>query len=557
MESNVSSPVSIYALGGLGEVGKNMYCIENDKTIIIIDAGVKFPGTEFPGIDYIVPDFTHLKNNRHKVKALFVTHGHEDHIGGIPFLLQHLNIPFIYAPALSAALINNKLDDSKISHENMIKIYDDETTVTVDSFKVSFFRVTHSIPDSFGIVVDTNEGRIVSTGDFKVDLTPIGKDIALNKMAKIGLEGIDLLLSDSTNAEKEGYTPSEKNVFDSINDIIKNAPGRLIVSTFASNLSRISQICEASLINGRKITIVGRSMEKAVEIARGLGYIKVPDNILISASDIKQYKNNQILILCTGSQGEPMAALSRITSGEHKDIHIMPGDTVVFSSSPIPGNGVMIEKICNQLARCGAEVITNSILSDIHSSGHASKQELRLVLKIFNPRHFMPMHGDYRMLLQHADLAVSLGMDRNNVFVLENGDSLTLTKGKVKRGYPVDHGSTFIDGNDINGLAEVVMQDRRLLTENGMLTVAVVVDTKANKLMLDPEIIPQGLIFRDDIKYYAEIAKKVRFAIEEKLKEKTTFSDIKLTIKDTVGQYMYKVAHSKAIVIPVVMEYKK
>ena len=324
MANTLSMPISVYALGGLGEVGKNMYCIENEETIIIIDCGVRFPGVEFPGIDYVVPDFTHLKNNRNKVKALFITHGHEDHIGGIPFLIQSLNIPVIYAPRLAAALIRNKMEESRMSDRLPLIEYTDDTVVKVDSFKVSFFRVTHSIPDSFGVVVDTPEGRIVSTGDFKVDLTPIGPDINLTKMAKLGQEGVDLLLSDSTNAENEGYTPSEKNVLDAIDDVFSKAAGRLIVSTFSSNISRIQQICEVAAKYERKIVIIGRSMEKAMDISRGYGYIKIKDDMIISPEEIKNFKSNQIVIICTGSQGEPMAALSRIANGEHKDVHISP-----------------------------------------------------------------------------------------------------------------------------------------------------------------------------------------------------------------------------------------
>lgn len=551
MDKSISMPVSVYALGGLGEVGKNMYCIENDRTIVIIDCGVRFPGVEFPGIDYIVPDFTHLKNNRNKVKALFITHGHEDHIGGIPFLLQHINIPVIYAPRLAAALIKNRLEEHKMSERVNILEYDEDTTIRVDNFDVSFFRVTHSIPDSFGVVVDTSEGRIVSTGDFKVDLTPVGPDIEITKMAKLGNEGVDLLLSDSTNAENEGYTPSEKNVLDSINEVFENAAGRLIISTFSSNISRIQQICETAVKFNRKIVIVGRSMEKAVEISRGFGYIHVPDASIIETQDIKQYKANEILVLCTGSQGEPMAALSRIATGDHKDVHIMPGDTVVFSSSAIPGNGIMIEHVVNQLTRSGADVVTNSILSDIHSSGHPAKQELRLVLKLFKPKYFMPMHGEYRMLRLHAELATTVGVPLENTFVLDNGDCLTLARGKVSRGYQVEHGNTYIDGKDINGLAEAVMADRRILTDDGMITIAISVDSRTNKLLVPPIFFAQGVIEK---KKGTEIVRAlVEKAIREKLETKTSFSELKAVIKQTAGDYIYNTTDRRPMIIPVIM----
>ena len=553
MEKSISSPVSVYALGGLGEVGKNMYCIENDEQIIIIDAGVKFPGVEFPGIDYIIPDFTHLKNNRNKIKALFITHGHEDHIGGIPFLLQNVNIPVIYAPRLAAALIKNRLEEHRIGERANIVEYTDTTVVKVGKFIVSFFRVTHSIPDSFGVVVDTPEGRIVSTGDFKVDLTPVGPDIALHRMADLGKEGVDLLLSDSTNAENEGHTPSEKNVYDSINEIFENAAGRVIVSTFSSNISRIQQICQSALVHNRKITIIGRSMEKAVTISRDFGYIKIPEASIIPTSDIKQYKNNEILIICTGSQGEPMAALSRIAGGEHKDVHIQPGDTVVFSSSAIPGNGIMIDHVVNLLSRAGADVVTNSILSDIHSSGHPAREELKLVLKLFQPKYFMPMHGEYRMLRLHAELAQSLGMPAENTFVLNNGDSLTLSRGKISRGYPVEHGNTYIDGKDINGLKDSVMEDRRVLTDDGMLAITLSIDSKKNEIVVEPTFWGMGIIQENEDETYQDLKQILTKAIREKLQTRTIFSELKIIIKELASDYLYKKNRRKPMIIPVIM----
>lgn len=553
MEKNVSLPVSIYALGGLGEVGKNMYCIENDESIIIIDCGVRFPGVEFPGIDYIIPDFTHLKNNRNKIKALFITHGHEDHIGGIPFLLQNVNIPVIYAPQLAAALIKNRLEEHRILDRSKIIVYDELTKVKVDRFHISFFRVTHSIPDSFGVVVDTPEGRIVSTGDFKIDLTPVGPDIALSRIAELGQEGVDLLLSDSTNAENEGYTPSEKNVYDAINEVFDNANGRVIISTFSSNISRIQQICQSAVLHNRKITIVGRSMEKAVEISRQLGYIKIPDASIIQTQDVKLYKPNEVVILCTGSQGEPAAALSRIANGEHKEIHITTGDTVVFSSSAIPGNGLMIARMVNLLTRCGADVVNNSILSDIHSSGHPSKQELRLALKLFKPKYFMPMHGEYRMLLLHAQLAESLGIPKENTFVIDNGDCLVLHHNKVTRGYQVQHGNTYIDGKDINGLADAVMDDRRKLTEDGMFAVAISVDARTNQLLMPTKFYSLGAIHANFAQEIEDCRLLVENAVKEKLLTKTNFAELKNIVRTITSDYIYKKTNRKPMIIPVVM----
>lgn len=553
MDKKISKPVSAYALGGLGEVGKNMYCFENENQIVIIDCGVKFPGVELPGIDYIVPDFTHLKNNKNKIRALIITHGHEDHIGGIPFLIQNVNIPVIYAPRLACALIKNRLEEYRMSDQVKIVEYNNDSKFTIGDFDISFFRVTHSIPDSFGVVIDTSEGRIVSTGDFKVDLTPIGPDIELQRIAELGHQGVDLLLSDSTNAENEGYTPSEKNVFDSINEIFNEARGRIIVSTFSSNISRIQQICESAVKHNRKIAIVGKSMEKAVDISRGFGYIKIPDKSIITTEEVKNCKGSEVLVLCTGSQGEPNAALSRISGGEHKDIHIIPGDTVVFSSSAIPGNGIMIAHIVNLLVRAGAECITNSVLADIHSSGHPSKQELRLVLKLFNPKYFMPMHGEYRMLRCHAEIAQELGMPASNCFVLDNGDSLTLAKHKVTVGYPVEHGVSYIDGKDIKGLANPVMEDRKILIEDGMFIIAVSIDSHSNSLLMPPVIYNKGVILRHNNKTIDEVQEIVEKAIKIALTKKPNFAELKLIIKDEVSRYIYSKTRRTPMVIPVIM----
>lgn len=546
-------PVSIYALGGLCEVGKNTYCIENANTLIIIDAGVLFPGNEFPGIDYLVPDYTHLKNNRSKIKALFITHGHEDHIGGIPYLIQNVHIPVIYAPKLAAALIKNRLESFRLLDRVKIVEYDENSKINIDDFVVSFFRVTHSIPDSFGIVVDTSEGRIITTGDFKIDLTPIGPDIQLNKIAKLGSEGVDLLLSDSTNSENEGYTPSERNVFDSINDIFLKAQGRLIVATFSSNISRIQQICECALLHNRKIAIVGRSMENAVAIARDYGYIKVPDSTIIDASSIKYYDNSEIVILCTGSQGEEMAALSRIAQGDHRDIKIIPGDTVIFSSSAIPGNGVSIDNVVNQLTKCGADVITNSILSDIHSSGHPAKQELRLMLKLLKPKYFMPVHGEYRMLTIHGDIAKSVGLKKENIFVLENGQSVSLVKHKCELGYQIPWGVTFIDGSDINGLPRSVIEDRRLLNEDGMVAIVMGLNPKTNVMVHSPHIATRGFVFDKHVKLISDIEKEIEKNILMLLHGKTSYAELKTTMKNVAQQMIYKETNRQPMIIPLII----
>lgn len=556
LNKSMLNPVKVYALGGLGEVGKNTYCIEDDNSLIILDAGVKFPEDDLVGVDYVIPNYQHLKDNQNKIRGLFITHGHEDHIGGIPFLVKTVKIPVIYAPKLAAALIRQKLDDQKVKERITIVEYDENTNVKAGDFNVSFFRVTHSIPDSFGICVDTTEGRIVDTGDFKIDLTPVGPDIQLHKIASIGQQGVDLLLADSTNAEKEGWTPSEKNVLNSINEIFDKAPGRLIISTFSSNISRIQQIINCTMTHNRKVVILGRSMINTVECARKFGYIKIPNSLIVEADDVSAVKDNQLVILCTGSQGEPMAALSRIANGQFRGLRIIPGDTVVFSSSPIPGNGVSISRVVNQLTRAGADVITNSIFSEIHSSGHPSRQELRMNLKLFNPKYFMPAHGEYHMLKLHADLAVTLGIPRENIFVLGNGDTVVLENHKIKDGDKIPADDIYIDGYDINGVSTAVIRDRRILQDDGMVSVLLSLDSKNNRLLCSPKVVTVGFvsygIYEEHLTRHASL--QVSEAIAELFKSKhVTFNDIKNTVRSVVSKYYYRKTQRNPMIIPLIM----
>ena len=548
-------PVSIYALGGLCEVGKNTYCIESDDSLIVIDAGVMFPDENHPGVSFVIPDYQKIRSSRQKLKALIITHGHEDHIGAIPFLVQNVHVPVIYAPKLAAALIRHKLEDHRIREPINIVEYDENSIFNIGEFKVSFFYVTHSIPDAYGVVVDTPHGRIVHTGDFKIDLSPVGKQFELAKLSQIGTEGVDLLLSDSTNAEIEGYTPSESNVLKSINDIFDAAHGRIIVSTFSSNISRIQQICQVAVEHNRKILILGRSMEFAVQVAREYGYIKVKDTSFIQPEDLSDYKKEEIAILCTGSQGEDMAALSRIANGTHKDVTLYPGDTVVFSSSAIPGNGVFIDTVVNTLVRKGAVVLKNSVLYAVHSSGHPSKQELRLMIRLTKPKYFMPIHGDYRMLKIHADLATTVGVEKGNTFVLENGDSLLLSKHKITKGphYPAE--PIYIDGRDIGGLNEAVIHDREILQQDGLVAVVVAIDSKKSKLVGKPEIITRGFMSNNP-EINQNISEIVELSLQKKLSEKVTFADIKNDIRGSVANYVYFKSERKPLVIPVVMDMK-
>lgn len=554
-----NNPIKIYALGGLGEVGKNTYCIESERHLIIIDAGVKFPEDDLVGVDYVIPNYTHLKNNQGKIRALFITHGHEDHIGAIPFLVKAIKVPVIYAPRLAAALIRQKLEEKKCKEKVNIIEYDENSNIVAGEFNVSFFRVTHSIPDSFGICVDTSEGRIVTTGDFKIDLTPVGPDIQIAKMADIGESGVDLLLADSTNAEKEGWTPSERNVINSINEIFDKAPGRLIISTFSSNVSRIQQIVESTILHHRKLVVVGRSMVNTLEYARKFGYIKIPTTILRTVETMHDCKDSEMVILCTGSQGEPMAALSRIANGTFKNLHIIPGDTVVFSSSPIPGNGTSINKVVNLLTRLGADVITNSVFSDIHSSGHPSRKELQLNLKLFNPKYFMPAHGEYHMLKLHADLAKNIGIPSENIFVLGNGDTLVLNNHKITDGERIIADDVYIDGNDINGVSTAVIRDRKILQDDGMVSVLICLDSKSNKLAAAPKVITCGFVSNGAAE--SHLTRHASIQVQEALNNllqttnKVTFGDIKNTIRSVVSKYYFRKTQRNPMIIPLIMNY--
>lgn len=548
----------IYALGGLNEVGKNTYCIEHGNNIIIIDAGVKFPESEFPGVDYVIPDYSYLIKNRARIKALFITHGHEDHIGGIPFLLQSIDIPIIYASRLSAGLIKHKLEETGLeSRINIVEI-DSTKTIKIGPITVEFFATTHSIPDSYGLIIETPNGRIVTTGDFKVDLTPLGQDIDFYKITQTASKGVTLYMADPTNAEVPGYSKSERDVAISLNDIFKDATGRIIIATFASNVHRIQQIIENAVKHNRKILVFGRSMENAIATGRKLGYIKCPDNYLFDMETAKvyAYQNlNEILILCTGSQGEPMAALSRIANNTHKVIKIIPGDTVIFSSNPIPGNLSPVNKVINMLSKNGAEVIVNSALYSIHTSGHAQREELKLMLKLFSPKYFMPIHGEYRMLKLHADMAVGMNVvKKENTFVLSNGDMLVMSNGVVTRGKKIDADAVYIDGKDITGIESAVITDRKILSNDGLIAVVVPIDAKTNTLLKQPSIVSRGFIFlkeRGDLLIEAE--KVVYSALIRLMKNKVTFSHIKKVIRESVSKFVYAKTNRQPIIIPVIL----
>ncbi|MDO5108753.1 MAG: ribonuclease J, partial [Erysipelotrichaceae bacterium] len=417
---NHATDTLVYALGGLGEIGKNMYCFEHDNEIVIVDCGVKFPEEDLLGVDYVIPDYSYLAKNHDKVKALIITHGHEDHIGGIPFFLRSVRLKEIYAPRFAKALIEKKLEEHRLSRSCKVIEINSDSRVRTEHFNIGFFDTVHSIPDSLGVLINTPNGRIVETGDFKFDLTPVGRNSDYQKMAFMGQTGVTLLMSDSTNSSVPGFSISERQVALAINEQMRKTPGRLLVSTFASNVLRLNQILEAAVSCGRKVAVFGRSMENVCEIGRRNGVINIPASSFISGNELNTLPPNKICIVCTGSQGEPMAALSRIANGTHRFIKIIPGDTVLFSSSPIPGNGVSVGGVINQLTRVGANVVTNSPLTSFHTTGHAPQEEQKLMLNLIKPKFFMPNHGEYKMLVQHSQTAQLTGIEPERCLICSN-----------------------------------------------------------------------------------------------------------------------------------------
>lgn len=546
----------VYALGGLGEVGKNMYCFECGNEIIITDVGITFPSGELPGVDYIIPDFTYLKKNESKIKALFITHGHEDHIGGIPFLLSYINIPAIYAPNQAVGLIRKKLEDKNIKYKNLY-VYTEQTKVKFKNFNVEFFRTTHSIPDSHGIVINTPNGTIVTTGDFKFDLTPIGPMANLHKMAEIGKKGVTLLLSDSTNALNEGMSISESKVDETLSELFLRHDGRIIIATFASNIYRLKHIVDTCKRNNRKIAIFGRSMENNIEISLKEGYIKHKE-IFVTPEEANRLDSNKVCLLCTGSQGEPLAALSRIANGTHRQIKLQEDDLVVFSSSAIPGNALSISKTINKLYLQGVKVCSNTSLADIHTSGHGKKEELKLMLRLIKPKYFMPFHGEFRMLKSHADIAIECGIPKENNFILENGDVLSIKKGKVQKKGHIQAGDIYVDGNRIGEVSSAVMRERKTMSNDGIVVIIANIDTSKKKLIGDVNITTRGFVYVQEnyelIKKLEEISTKV---ILNNIKNHVIFNEIKANMILELTNYIYDVTGRRPIITPVMIDIKK
>ena len=545
----------VYALGGLGEVGKNMYCLEHDDEILIIDCGVLFPGDELLGVDYVIPDYHHLIRMNKKHKVLIITHGHEDHIGGIPFLLRQVKIDAIYAPRFAKALIQKKLSEHHGLETTKITEINDESHVKTKYFSAGFFNTIHSIPDSLGVFVNTPNGTVVHTGDFKFDLTPVGTNADYQKMAFIGTIHPDLLLSDSTNSSVEDFSISERTVAKEILDIIRNTEQRLIVATFASNVHRVAQIIEAAIKCERKVIVFGRSMENIVDIGRKMGTIHIRNDQMLTPDELAYTPDDKVCIICTGSQGEPLAALSRIAAGTHRFIHLKPGDTIIFSSNPIPGNEDSVNKVVDNLFRAGATVLTKSILTNLHTTGHASQKEQKLMIQLIRPTYFMPIHGEFKMLLHHGRTARDTGIPEENIFICANGDILILRNHIVlPSNWRFQGDDIYVDGNDISGLSTAVLKDRRILAENGLVAVVIAIDSKINKLLAPPVIVSRGFVFiKDSQALMKEASFIVGKSLEERMKEKTTFGELKNCVRSTLEPFLYKKTHRNPIVIPVII----
>ncbi|HHJ5947789.1 TPA: ribonuclease J1, partial [Streptococcus pyogenes] len=532
--------VGVFAIGGLGEIGKNTYGIEYQDEIIIVDAGIKFPEDDLLGIDYVIPDYSYIVDNLDRVKALVITHGHEDHIGGIPFLLKQANIP-IYAGPLALALIRGKLEEHGLWREATVYEINHNTELTFKNMSVTFFKTTHSIPEPVGIVIHTPQGKIICTGDFKFDFTPVGDPADLQRMAALGEEGVLCLLSDSTNAEIPTFTNSEKVVGQSILKIIEGIHGRIIFASFASNIYRLQQAAEAAVKTGRKIAVFGRSMEKAIVNGIELGYIKVPKGTFIEPSELKNLHASEVLIMCTGSQGESMAALARIANGTHRQVTLQPGDTVIFSSSPIPGNTTSVNKLINTIQEAGVDVIHGKV-NNIHTSGHGGQQEQKLMLSLIKPKYFMPVHGEYRMQKVHAGLAMDIGIPKENIFIMENGDVLALTSDSARIAGHFNAQDIYVDGNGIGDIGAAVLRDRRDLSEDGVVLAVATVDFNTQMILAGPDILSRGFIYMRESGDLIRESQRVLFnAIRIALKNKdASIQSVNGAIVNALRPFLYE-----------------
>lgn len=552
---NEKAKVKIIPLGGVNEIGKNLTAIEYKNDIVVIDCGLKFPDEDMFGIDLVIPDITYLIKNKEKVSGIFLTHGHEDHIGALPYVLKQLNVP-VYGTKLTLGIVETKLKEhGLLSSTDLIRVKPRDV-IRLNSVSVEFIKTNHSIADSVAIAVHTPLGVVLHTGDFKIDYTPIdGELMDFARFAELGKKGVLVMMADSTNVEKQGYTKSERIVGESLTRIFGKTKGRIIIATFASNIHRIQQIIDAATVYGRKVAVSGRSMENIINVAIELGYIEVAENTLVPIDAINKYNNDQIVIITTGSQGEPMSALSRMASAEHKKVNIVEGDTIIISATPIPGNEKLVSKIVNQLFKKGAEVIYGSA-ENIHVSGHACQEELKLMQTLIKPKNFIPVHGEYRHLKQHGELAIKLGLNPKNVVIPEVGNVIEVNRSGIRKSGTVISGQIFVDGLGVGDVGNIVLRDRKHLSQDGILTVVVTLSKDNKTIVAGPDIISRGFVYVREseglIDEAREIVRNTLLECEEK--NITDWATLKSNVRDELRTYLYEKTKRKPMILPIIME---
>ncbi|MDQ0090564.1 ribonuclease J [Paenibacillus anaericanus] len=556
-KKNNNEKLMIFALGGVAEIGKNMYVVQYGNDIVVIDSGLKFPEEDMLGIDIVIPDITYLTENRDKVRGIVLTHGHEDHIGGLPYVLKNLNVP-VYGTKLTLGLVESKLKEANLLGETKRVLINADSEIELGTtMKATFFKTNHSIPDSVGVCIETPEGNVVHTGDFKFDHTPVNDQYAdLHRMGEIGAKGVLALLSDSTNAEKPGFTPSEKNVGIVLNDIFRKAQQRVVVATFASNVHRVQQVIDAAFATGRKITIIGRSMVNVVSIASELGYLNVPEGILIEPEEVNKMAADRVVILCTGSQGEPMSALTRMARSTHRKVDILPGDTVIIAATPVPGNEKYVGRTIDELFRLGAEVIYSGSNTGVHVSGHGSQEELKLMLNLMRPKFFIPIHGEYRMLRKHAQLGQSVGIDPENIFLMDIGEIVEIDNGTARKAGKVPAGNVLIDGLGVGDVGNIVLRDRKLLSQDGILVVVVTLSKQDGTIVSGPDIISRGFVYVRESEGLLEEANRIVSSTLEKLMSENVneWASLKTNVKDALGRFLYEQTRRRPMILPIIME---
>lgn len=547
--------LKIIPLGGLLEIGKNITVFEYENDIILVDCGLAFPEDDMLGIDLVIPDLTYLEKNKEKIRGLVITHGHEDHIGSIPYLLKQINVP-IYATKLTIGLIEHKLEEHRLLRSANLNVVNPGQTVDFGTMKVEFIRTTHSIPDACSLAIHTPAGVVVHTGDFKIDYTPIdGEMMDFGRLAELGNRGVLALMSDSTNSERKGYTMSESTVGEVLDKLFINCTKRIVVATFSSNVHRVQQIVNSAVKYGRKVAICGRSMINTIETARKFGYIKVPDNVFIDIDMIKSYPDDRLTIITTGSQGETMSALTRMASGEHKKVQITPNDLIIISANPIPGNENAVSKVIDDLMKIGAEVVYNA-LEDIHVSGHACQEEQKLMISLVKPKYFIPVHGEYRQLIAHSETAKKVGVNPENIFIMTNGRVLELNEYEAKLAGTVPVGRIMVDGLGVGDVGNIVLRDRQRLSQDGLIIIVLTMDSVTGTVVAGPDVLSRGFVYvRDSENLMEEIKKLLRAKISEfEEKHITDWATIKSLLREELRDYIYKKTKRDPMILPIIME---